>query len=60
MRNVLAALAGVALATTMAVSALPTPCPTEDSTGCTWDSTTQGNGTGRSFTTSVTGVVSYR
>lgn len=24
-------------------------CPTEDSTNCYWDATTQGNGTGQSF-----------
>lgn len=25
------------------------PCPTEDSTNCYWDATTQGNGAGTSF-----------
>ncbi len=33
-------------------------CATEDSDNCHWDATTQGNGTGRSFTV-IDGVVSY-
>ncbi|WP_299933754.1 hypothetical protein [uncultured Pelagimonas sp.] len=26
------------------------PCPSEDGIACTWNATTQGNGTGHSFT----------
>lgn len=33
-------------------------CATEDSDNCYWDATTQGNGTGLSFTV-VDGIVSY-
>lgn len=32
----------------MAAASIPA-CPTEDSTGCYWDASTQGNGNGRSF-----------
>ena len=31
------------------IFALSTPCATEDSTGCYWDSSSHGNGAGRSY-----------
>jgi hypothetical protein len=35
------------------------PCPTEDSTGCTWNAATRGNGHGRSFTVTTDGTRHY-
>ena len=35
------------------------PCAEEDSNGCYWDASVQGNKIGRSFTTSDVGVVTY-
>lgn len=36
-----------------------TPCPTEDSTWCTWNGGAHGNGTGRSFVTLWDGFTIY-
>jgi hypothetical protein len=40
----------VVLTAGVALGSLSTPCPTEDSTWCTWYADVQGNGTGYSFT----------
>lgn len=34
-------------------------CPTEDSVGCRWDASTQGNGMGRSFIAYADGTLEY-
>lgn len=48
---------GACLPNTAPVEQLPA-CVTEDSDNCHWDATTQGNGTGRSFTV-IDGTVYY-
>lgn len=35
------------------------PCPTEDSTWCSWDAAEQGNGRGSSFVTLDEGTIIY-
>lgn len=45
-------------ATLALVLALTTPCATEDSQNCTWDSAENGNGVGTSFIT-VDGTYYY-
>ena len=41
--------AAIIFLTAAVILAVNRPCPYEDSTFCTWDAESQGNGTGRSF-----------
>lgn len=49
---------GLLLALLIALT-VNTPCPTEDSTGCTWSAGTQGNGQGQSFIAFTDDLILY-
>lgn len=51
MRKTIASLAVLAALATGGYATLSRPCATEDSVNCTWDASTRGDHTGRSFTT---------
>lgn len=55
----LALLALVILTAGVALGSLSAPCPTEDSSWCTWYSDIQGNGQGHSYTAVTDSFIVY-